>query len=64
VGEVAEQHDLPVENLVAPDSVRRLCWTPPEPVDHETVAEALRGHGAREWQLGLVTDVLSEALAR
>jgi ribonuclease D len=64
VGEVAEQHDLPVENLVAPDSVRRLCWMPPEPVDHQAVAEALRGHGVREWQLGLVTGVLSEALAR
>ncbi|MDQ4085434.1 MAG: ribonuclease D [Actinomycetota bacterium] len=62
VGEVAEQHQLPVENLVAPDSVRRLCWSPPDPVTESSVAEALRGFGAREWQVGLVSGVLSAAL--
>jgi ribonuclease D len=62
VGQVAEQHQLPVENLVAPDSVRRLCWLPPEPADEAGVAEALRGYGAREWQIGLVSGVLSAAL--
>jgi ribonuclease D len=62
VGEVAEQHQLPVENLVAPDSVRRLCWSPPDPPTESAVAEALRGYGAREWQIGLVSGVLSAAL--
>ncbi|MGH3354599.1 MAG: ribonuclease D [Nocardioidaceae bacterium] len=62
VGQLAEEHQLPVENLIAPDTVRRLCWTPPEPVTVETVAEMLRGHGAREWQVELVSDVLSDAL--
>ena len=64
VGQVAEQHQLPVENLVAPDSVRRLCWQPPEPVEQQSVADALRGYGAREWQVGLVADVLTAALQR
>jgi ribonuclease D len=62
VGRVAEQHNLPVENLVAPDTVRRLCWAPPDQVDDDTVADALRGLGAREWQVGLVSAVLSAAL--
>jgi ribonuclease D len=62
VGEVAEQHQLPVENLLAPDSVRRLCWSPPEPPTEPAVTEALRGYGAREWQVGLVSGVLSAAL--
>jgi len=62
VGQVAEQHQLPVENVVAPDSVRRLCWTPPEPPTEDAVADALRGYGAREWQVGLVSAVLSAAL--
>jgi ribonuclease D len=62
VGRVAEQHNLPVENLVAPDAVRRLCWAPPETLDAASVADALRGLGAREWQVGLVADVLSAAL--
>jgi ribonuclease D len=63
VGRLAEEHDLPVENLIAPDSVRRLCWTPPEPATEATVAEQLRGYGAREWQIGLVGGVLAAALA-
>jgi ribonuclease D len=62
VGQVAEQHQLPVENLIAPDSVRRLCWSPPEPADEQAVAAALRGCGAREWQVGLVAGVLADTL--
>jgi ribonuclease D len=62
VGQVAEQHRLPVENLIAPDSVRRLCWIPPEPPSEDAVADTLRDHGAREWQVGLVSGVLSAAL--
>jgi ribonuclease D len=62
VGQVAEQHQLPVENLIAPDSVRRLCWTPPEPPAEDAVADVLRGFGAREWQVGLVSGALSAAL--
>jgi ribonuclease D len=63
VGRLAEEHDLPVENLIAPDSVRRLCWTPPDALDEQAVAEQLRGYGAREWQIGLVGGALAAALA-
>ena len=63
VGALAEVHGLPVENLLAPDSVRRLCWAPP-PVDGAAgVAAFLRAHGAREWQVGLTATVLADALA-
>ncbi|MPZ63577.1 MAG: ribonuclease D [Propionibacteriales bacterium] len=62
VREVAEHHNLPVENLIAPDTVRRLCWSPPEPLTHGSVAATLRGLGAREWQLGLTGSVLTAAL--
>ena len=62
VGQLAEEHQLPVENLIAPDSVRRLCWTPPDPSLQETVAAALRDYRAREWQIELVAGVLTEAL--
>jgi ribonuclease D len=62
VGQLAEEHQLPVENLIAPDSVRRLCWTPPDPLQQETVAAALRDYRAREWQVALVAGVLTEAL--
>jgi ribonuclease D len=62
VTEIAESLDLPVENLVAPDSVRRLAWTPPAQITPDTVAAALRGLGAREWQIGLAAPPLTAAL--
>jgi ribonuclease D len=64
LAELAATHGLPVENLVAPDLVRRLMWTPPEPRDGDTVAAALRAGGAREWQVELTRDLLVEALDR
>jgi ribonuclease D len=58
----AEELNLPPENLITPDTVRRVCWEPPRVVDGESVAEALAGYGARAWQVGLVAPVLVEAL--
>jgi len=60
---LAETHAMPAENLIPPDSVRRLAWTPPEVVDAQTVQAALSGSGARAWQVALVTDTLVAALA-
>jgi ribonuclease D len=47
----AEELRLPQENLLAPDVVRRLCWEPPAELTPRAVSEALRGLGAREWQI-------------
>jgi ribonuclease D len=58
----AEELNLPPENLITPDTVRRVCWEPPRVVDGESVAGALAGYGARAWQVGLVGPVLVEAL--
>jgi ribonuclease D len=62
--ELSEKHAVPVENLLSPDLVRRLMWTPPEPRDPATVAAALRTGGAREWQVELTRDLLTDALSR
>ncbi|MEU6930988.1 ribonuclease D [Streptomyces sp. NPDC046385] len=62
VSTLAEELNLPQENLITPDTVRRVCWEPPAPVTPETVAAALTGHGARPWQVGLVTPLLVTAL--
>lgn len=58
----AAAHRLPAENLITPDSIRRLAWQPPEEITDDTVAEVLRTLGAREWQLGLLLPALTEAL--
>ncbi|MCJ0868983.1 ribonuclease D [Streptomyces sp. AP-93] len=63
VSALAEGLNLPQENLITPDTVRRLCWEPPERLEADAVAEALAGYGARPWQIEQVTDALVMALA-
>ncbi|MFF0758612.1 HRDC domain-containing protein [Streptomyces sp. NPDC003737] len=63
VSALAEQLNMPQENLVSPDTVRRVCWEPPPSADAESVAAALAGHGARPWQVEQVTPVLVAALS-
>jgi ribonuclease D len=59
---LATAHRLPPENLITPDSVRRLAWSPPDPIDEEAVREVLAGFGARRWQIDLTAPGLTEAL--
>jgi ribonuclease D len=59
---IAERNHLPVENLLSPDALRRVMWEPPEPVDAVTIADALRGHGARPWQVALTAAPIAAAL--
>ncbi|MFI9612200.1 ribonuclease D [Streptomyces sp. NPDC052023] len=63
VSALAEELGLPQENLIAPDTVRRVCWEPPAVADAESVGAALAGYGARPWQVELVTPVLVSALS-
>jgi ribonuclease D len=62
VAAVASEHALPVENLLSPDVVRRLAWSPPEPADEAAVRAFLAQRGARPWQIGLTAPVLTAAL--
>ncbi|GAA1082468.1 ribonuclease D [Pseudonocardia antarctica] len=57
---VSEQHDVPVENLLQPDLLRRVCWTPPTDGD---LPAALAAGGARPWQVELLAPLLEPALA-
>lgn len=59
---IAEHHQLPVENLLLPDLLRRTCWRPPADRSPEGVAEVLSAGGARPWQVGLTVGELSTAL--
>ncbi|MEU8351673.1 HRDC domain-containing protein, partial [Streptomyces sp. NPDC048845] len=60
---LAESLRLPQENLITPDTVRRLCWEPPEDRSPEAVASALTAYGARPWQVELTAPLLAGALA-
>jgi ribonuclease D len=58
----AEGNRLPPENLISPDYVRRLAWSPPDDTSVQTVSDTLRGFGARNWQIALLAAQLAEAL--
>jgi ribonuclease D len=65
---LADEHDLPAENLLTPDFLRRTLWTPPKARDESALTEGVRtllaGLGARPWQIDLTTPVLVEAILR
>jgi ribonuclease D len=59
LGEVAEDLSIPLENLISPEFVRRICWKPPTEV---SLAQALIEMGARPWQAEICAPVLEKAL--
>ncbi|MFC5993277.1 HRDC domain-containing protein [Pseudonocardia hispaniensis] len=56
---LSQERSVPVENLVQPDLLRRVCWSPPADGD---VAAALNAGGARPWQIDLAAPLLEQAL--
>jgi ribonuclease D len=62
VAEESARWSVPAENLLQPDLLRRLCWTPPDPVDTDSVTAVLQAGGARPWQVELLASRLAEAL--
>ncbi len=60
---LAAEHQLPVENLLTPEFVRRLAWRPPEPLTEDAVDAALAESGARPWQRELTVGVITPLLA-
>ncbi|OAN39829.1 HRDC domain-containing protein [Mycolicibacterium iranicum] len=62
--ELAQQVSVPVENLLSPELVRRLCWDWQDTDDPATTVDAfLRSSTARQWQRELAGPALAKALA-
>ncbi len=59
LAELSERLGTPVENLLSPDTVRRVLWEPPADGD---VAGLLARRGARRWQIELTAPLLTAAL--
>ena len=63
---VATEHNIPVENLITPEFLRRICWSPPADStalrNEAAVRERLLELGARPWQIDLVAGALADAL--
>jgi ribonuclease D len=63
---IAQENQIPVENLMTPEHVRRICWKPPigatTTLSVSEVEKALAELGARQWQIDLVAPTLAAAL--
>lgn len=60
--ELAESLGLPIENLIPPDPLRRLLWSPAG-IDQSAIREQLANLGARPWQVDLVAPAIAVTLA-
>ncbi len=69
MAQLSEEISVPIENLLTPDLLRRLCW---DGLDYENFAreadlsapvnDFLTAGGARSWQRELVVQLLADAL--
>ena len=59
--EVSELLDIPLENLLTPDTLRRLAWTPPGEVTIENIRLGLMELGARSWQVAATAQAITDA---
>ena len=63
---LAQENQIPVENLITPEHVRRMCWKPPvgatTTLSISEVEKGLSELGARQWQIDLVAPALAAAL--
>lgn len=58
---VADDLEVPLENLLTPDTLRRIAWQPPRTVSEATIAAALEAGGARPWQIDATALIIADA---
>lgn len=56
----SDRLQIPAENLLQPDALRRCCWEY-RSGGEEWIRDFLRGRGARAWQIELMAPLLAEA---
>ncbi len=61
ITELSETLAIPTENILTPDSLRRLCWAPPVDEGAESLSGALAELGARPWQVGATAQLIADA---
>lgn len=61
VEELARELQMPTENLLTPETLRRVAWAPPAEIDAASVGSALEALGARPWQIAYTAQVIADA---
>lgn len=55
----AERLNIPLENLLTPELLRRVAWDPPSEPTSEAIASQLHELGARDWQIAITAPLIS-----
>lgn len=63
MAELSEELNIPSENILTPDHLRRVCWRPPSEFSVEAISAALAELGARAWQIEKTAPLLAEAMS-
>lgn len=57
----ADELEIPLENLLTPDTLRRVAWNPPATITTQSVSAALDALGARPWQIDATALTIASA---
>ena len=61
VEERAEALHMPTENLLTPETLRRVAWAPPAELTADAVGAELAEWGARPWQIDQTAQVIADS---
>jgi len=59
----SQEHQVPVENVLTPDILRRVIWTPPKDLTEDGFRVVLAELGARQWQVDIAAPIIAQACA-
>jgi ribonuclease D len=57
----ATELNMPTENLLTPELLRRVAWQPPLPMDADSIGRALADLGTRDWQIAQTAQLIADA---
>lgn len=58
---LSEEKKVPLENLLTPDLLRQISFSPPDQLSEESIAARLTELGARNWQVKLSAKLIEDA---
>lgn len=62
--QVAEQLDIPQENLVSPEAIRQICWPDRVEIDLGSIEIELKNLRVRNWQISLIAQPIVDQLQK
>lgn len=60
--EVAKALEIPLENLVSPETIRQICWIERDSAELDEIIRELKSFNARDWQIELIASVMVESI--